>query len=40
MAPSAGCSLSTDVGKKAFVPYEADYFFYQAEHERDTRDDS
>jgi Protein of unknown function (DUF3455) len=40
MAPSAGCSLSTDVGKKAFVPYEADYFFYQAEHERDARDDS
>jgi len=27
-APSTGCSASADVGKKAFVPYEADYFFY------------
>jgi len=28
-APATGCSLSTDVGKKAFVPYTADYFFYK-----------
>ena len=28
VAPSTGCSLSTDVGKKALVPYTADYFFY------------
>jgi Protein of unknown function (DUF3455) len=28
-APSTGCSVSTDVGKKAFVPYTADYFFYR-----------
>ncbi|MBZ5639633.1 MAG: DUF3455 domain-containing protein [Acidobacteriia bacterium] len=28
VAPLTGCSLSTDVGKKAFVPYTADYFFY------------
>jgi len=28
VAPSTGCSMSTDVGKKAFVPYTADYFFY------------
>ena len=31
-APATGCSVSTDVGAKAFVPYTADYFFY-------TRDD-
>jgi Protein of unknown function (DUF3455) len=29
VAPSAGCTLSEDVGKKALVPYEADYFFYK-----------
>jgi Protein of unknown function (DUF3455) len=29
VAPSTGCTLS-DVGKKAFVPYTADYFFYSA----------
>ena len=28
VAPSTGCASSTDVGKKAFVPYTADYFFY------------
>jgi Protein of unknown function (DUF3455) len=28
-APSDGCAQSTDVGAKAFVPYEADYFFYE-----------
>jgi hypothetical protein len=27
-APSTGCAASADIGKKAFVPYEADYFFY------------
>jgi hypothetical protein len=29
MAPSTGCTLSTDVGQKALVPYTADYFFYK-----------
>jgi hypothetical protein len=29
VAPSTGCASSTDVGKKAFVPYTADYFFYR-----------
>ena len=29
VAPSIGCAASTDVGKKAFVPYTADYFFYR-----------
>jgi Protein of unknown function (DUF3455) len=28
IAPSTGCALSTDVGRTAFVPYTADYFFY------------
>jgi Protein of unknown function (DUF3455) len=30
VAPSTGCTLSTHVGKKALVPYTADYFFYKA----------
>jgi hypothetical protein len=28
LAPSTGCHLPTDIGKKAFVPYTADYFFF------------
>jgi hypothetical protein len=28
VAPSSDCTSSTDVGKKAFVPYTANYFFY------------
>jgi hypothetical protein len=35
MAPSTGCSVSSDVGRRAFVPYEADYFFYRARHKTD-----
>jgi hypothetical protein len=31
VAPPTGCTSSTDVGAKAFVPYTADYFFYKAE---------
>jgi hypothetical protein len=31
LAPSTGCTLSTDVGKRAFVPYTADYLFYRAQ---------
>lgn len=27
-APLTGCDRPTDIGKKAFVPYAADYFFY------------
>jgi hypothetical protein len=30
IAPSTGCAESADIGKKAFVPYTADYFFYKA----------
>lgn len=29
LAPSTGCDTLPDVGKKAFVPYTADYFFYK-----------
>jgi hypothetical protein len=29
LAPSTGCSSSADVGKQAFMPYTADYFFFQ-----------
>ena len=28
LAPSEGCNSAADVGKQAFVPYTADYFFY------------
>jgi hypothetical protein len=28
LAPSTGCTSPDDIGKKAFVPYEADYVFY------------
>ena len=37
VAPSTGCTQSTDIGKRAFVPYKADYFFYKAtkRHVRD-----
>jgi hypothetical protein len=35
-APPTGCASSADVGKQAFQPYEADYFFYSAP---DTDDD-
>jgi len=29
-APSTGCTSPVDIGKQAFVPYTADYFFYKA----------
>jgi len=29
IAPAAGCSAPSDVGKKALVPYTADYVFYR-----------
>ena len=28
VAPPTGCASSSDVGRQAFVPYKADYFFY------------
>ena len=30
VAPSTGCTESTDGGKRALVPYTADYYFYRA----------
>lgn len=29
LAPATGCGQLPDVGRKAFVPYTADYFFYK-----------
>jgi hypothetical protein len=29
LAPSTGCDALPDAGKKAFIPYTADYFFYK-----------
>ncbi len=40
VAPTTGCSVSTDVGKKAFVPYTADYFFYKQAPGNDADDDN
>lgn len=31
-APATGCSSPADVGRQAFVPYTADYYFYKATH--------
>jgi hypothetical protein len=28
-APAEGCSVSSDVGKQALVPYSADYYFFR-----------
>jgi hypothetical protein len=35
IAPAAGCSQPAHVGTRAFVPYEADYFFYRDQHRND-----
>jgi hypothetical protein len=40
LAPSTGCSSSTDVGTQAFVPYTADYFFYKKAPGRGADDDN
>jgi hypothetical protein len=29
LAPTSGCALTTDVGKKSLVPYQAEYVFYR-----------
>jgi len=29
VAPSTGCASSSDVGNQAFIPYTADYYFYE-----------
>jgi len=28
-APSTGCASPQDIAKRALVPYEADYFFFE-----------
>ena len=33
VAPSTGCTSSANVGNQAFVPYTADYFFYEDAHD-------
>jgi uncharacterized protein DUF3455 len=36
VAPATGCASAADVGKRALVSYEADYFFYRERgHDRD-----
>ena len=37
IAPTSGCTLPSEVGIRAFAPYEADYIFYRAR--RADRDD-
>jgi len=34
LAPSTGCSSPADVGRLAFIPYTADYFFYRPANHR------
>lgn len=29
LAPSTGCDVPNELGKKAFIPYPADYVFYK-----------
>ena len=38
-APTTGCAGSSDVGKRGFVPYEADYVFYKPRHSADEEPD-
>jgi uncharacterized protein DUF3455 len=38
LAPATGCAVATDVGSKAFMPYTADYFFYEDASRNDRRD--
>jgi hypothetical protein len=37
VAPKTGCSSPGDLGNEAFVPYSADYFFYEKEASADAR---
>jgi uncharacterized protein DUF3455 len=37
-APANGCSQPGDIGKRALVPYEADYYFYKDKPTRSPRD--
>ena len=35
VAPADGCTMATDIGRRAFVPYAADYYFYRKAGETD-----
>jgi hypothetical protein len=37
-APTTGCAVVNDIGKRALVPYEADYFFYTEKAGRPSSD--
>jgi hypothetical protein len=37
-APATGCSVAGNVGDRAFVPYTADYFFYEKAHGDDDQE--
>jgi len=37
-APANGCAQPGDIGKRALVPYEADYYFYKDKPTRSSRD--
>ena len=39
VAPATGCAQSGDVGSRAFVPYTADYFFYEKAGQHGHNDD-
>jgi Protein of unknown function (DUF3455) len=37
--PSTGCAVAADIGKKALVPYTADYFFFKDSDDDDDEDE-
>jgi Protein of unknown function (DUF3455) len=37
-APTTGCAVANDIGKRGLVPYEADYFFYKEKAGRPSSD--
>jgi hypothetical protein len=37
-APATGCSVPDNIGKRALVPYEADYYFYKAKRRKSSND--
>jgi len=39
VAPSTGCASSSDVDNQAFIPYTADYYFYEKTKGKGNADD-
>jgi uncharacterized protein DUF3455 len=37
-APATGCSIADNIGKRALVPYEADYYFFKSRAFNDRKD--